>query len=114
MGAVGEPAISVVALTDVDAIPLPNGSWSRMVLTVETVPGICSSLGFSVFTPGTVTGMVSHDTEEVAYVLSGIGELQTELGLTNPGCAHHDGQSSRNQPAAQHLIELGDTGGETL
>ena len=78
MGAVGEPAISVVALTDVDAIPLPNGSWSRMVLTVETVPGICSSLGFSVFTPGTVTGMVSHDTEEVAYVLSGIGELQTD------------------------------------
>ena len=78
MGAVGKPAISVVALTDVDAIPLPNGSWSRMVLTAETVPGIASSLGFSVFTPGTVTGMVSHDAEEVAYVISGIGELQTD------------------------------------
>jgi quercetin dioxygenase-like cupin family protein len=78
MGAVGEPAISVVSLTDVDAIPLPNGSWSRMVLTAETAPGIASSLGFSVFTPGTVTGMVAHTVEEVAYVISGIGELQTD------------------------------------
>ena len=77
MGALGEPSISVVSLTDVDAIPLPNGSWSRMVLTAETTPGIASSLGFSVFTPGTVTGMVAHDVEEVAYVLSGNGELQT-------------------------------------
>lgn len=78
MGALAEPAISVVSLTDVDAIPLPNGSWSRMLLTEETAPGIASSLGFSVFTPGTVTGMVSHDVEEVAFVLSGIGELQTD------------------------------------
>jgi mannose-6-phosphate isomerase-like protein (cupin superfamily) len=78
MGALGESSISVVSLTDVDAIPLPNGSWSRMLLTAETAPGIASSLGFSVFTPGTVTGMVAHDVEEVAYVLSGIGELQTD------------------------------------
>lgn len=78
MGALGEPAISIVSLTDVDAIPLPNGSWSRMVLTADTAPGIVSSLGFSVFTPGTVTGMVSHDVEEIAYVLSGLGELQTD------------------------------------
>jgi mannose-6-phosphate isomerase-like protein (cupin superfamily) len=78
MGALGEPAIRVVSLTDVDAIPLPNGSWSRMILTSDTAPGIASSLGFSVFTPGTVTGMVSHDVEEVAYVLAGLGELQTD------------------------------------
>lgn len=78
MGALGDSAIFVVSLTDVDPIPLPNGSWSRMVLTSETAPGIASSLGFSVFTPGTVTGMVAHDVEEVAYVLSGIGELQTD------------------------------------
>jgi quercetin dioxygenase-like cupin family protein len=86
MGALGEPAISVVPLTDIAAIPLPNGSWSRMVLTSETVPGIASSLGVSVFTPGTVTGMVAHDVEEVAYVLAGIGELQTE-GMPVPFAA---------------------------
>lgn len=78
MGAVEEPAISVIALENVPAIPLPNGSWSRMVLTSETTPDIASSLGYSVFTPGTVTGMVAHNVEEVAYVLAGSGELRTD------------------------------------
>jgi putative monooxygenase len=78
VGAVSESAIRVVARDDVAATPLPNGSWSRMVLTAETAPGIASSLGYSVFTPGTVAGMVSHEVEEVAYVLTGSGELRTE------------------------------------
>jgi quercetin dioxygenase-like cupin family protein len=78
MGAVAEPAIRVVTMDEVDPIPLPNGSWSRMVLTSETAPGIASSLGYSVFTPGTATGMVSHEVEEVAYVLAGSGELRTD------------------------------------
>lgn len=87
MGAVGEPAITVVPLDEIAPIPLPNGSWSRMVLTSETTPGIASSLGYSVFTPGTATGMVSHEVEEVAYVLSGSGELQTDDGPV-PFAAH--------------------------
>ncbi len=78
MGAVDDPAIAVVARDEVAAIPLPNGSWSRMLLTRETAPGITGSLGYSVFTPGTVTAMVSHEVEEVAYVLSGSGELRTD------------------------------------
>lgn len=79
MGAVdADPAISVVPLDDVAVIPLPNGSWSRMVLTDATAPGIASSLGYSVFTPGTTTALVKHEAEEIAYVLAGIGELQTE------------------------------------
>lgn len=79
MGTVNpERAISVVPLEDVSPIPLPNGSWSRMVLTHATAPGILSSLGYSVFTPGTTTSMVKHEAEEIAYVLAGIGELQTE------------------------------------
>lgn len=73
-------AITVVPMEDVPAIPLPNGSWSRMVLTGETVPGIASSLGYSVFTPGTATAMVSHEVEEVAWVLAGRGELRTDGG----------------------------------
>jgi len=71
---VSEPAITVVARDAIAPIPLPNGSWSRMVLTRETAPGIASSLGYSVFTPGTVTGMVAHEVEEVAYVVAGRGE----------------------------------------
>jgi quercetin dioxygenase-like cupin family protein len=77
MGALEEKSITVVAQDAVEPIPLPYGSWSRMLLTAETAPGIASSLGYSVFTPGTVTGMVAHEVEEVAYVLAGSGELRT-------------------------------------
>jgi quercetin dioxygenase-like cupin family protein len=80
VGTVDTPAISVVTRDEVDPIPLPNGSWSRMVLTGETAPGIASSLGYSVFTPGTVTGMVAHEVEEVAFVLAGQGEIRTDAG----------------------------------
>ncbi len=78
MGALSEGAIRVIPRDDVAAIPLPNGSWSRKVLTGQTVPGIVSSLGYSVFTPGTATGMVAHEVEEVAYVLAGRGEIRTD------------------------------------
>ena len=39
-----------------------------------------SSLGCSVFTPGTVLTPVSHETEEVAYVVAGTGELRLDDG----------------------------------
>jgi quercetin dioxygenase-like cupin family protein len=78
MGALSDPAIRVVARDEIAPIPLPNGSWSRMLLTAETAPGIASSLGYSVFTPGTMTGMVAHEVEEVAYVVAGHGELRTD------------------------------------
>lgn len=76
MGAVTE--VRAVALEDVPVIDLPNGSWSRMVVTDQSVSGNAASLGYSVFTPGTATAPVSHETEEVAYVLSGSGELRLD------------------------------------
>lgn len=71
-------SVSVVPLEQVDPIPLPAGSWSRMVLTDATVPGTRSALGYSVFRPGTVTTMVKHEVEELAYVISGRGELRLD------------------------------------
>lgn len=107
MGAV-EPAITVVPLDDVAAIPLPNGSWSRMVLTGATAPGTSSSLGYSVFTPGTTTGLVKHEAEEVAYVLAGTGELQTD-GDAVPFAAH---QALHIPPGLWHAVA--NTGDEDL
>jgi quercetin dioxygenase-like cupin family protein len=49
-----------------------------MVLNDKSLEGNAASLGYSVFTPGCVTAMVSHETEEVAYVLSGSGELRLD------------------------------------
>jgi quercetin dioxygenase-like cupin family protein len=68
-------AVTTVALDDVEPIELPGGSWSRML-----VKGGASSLGYSVFTPGSVVGPVKHATEEVAYVVAGAGELRLDDG----------------------------------
>lgn len=78
MGAVS--GVSVVPLADVDPIPLPGDSWSRMLVTGTNVPGAVGSLGASVFTPGTILGAVRHETEEFAYVVSGSGELRLDDG----------------------------------
>jgi len=71
-------ALTVVSLDDVEPIELPQGSWSRMLVTAERVDGNASSLGYSVFTPGTVLTPVKHETEEVAYVVAGSGELRLD------------------------------------
>ena len=73
--------VTVVPLDQVNEIPLPNGSWSKMMLTGDSVAGIVSSLGYSVFTPGTEMTMVSHEVEGVAFVVAGTGELRTEQGV---------------------------------
>jgi quercetin dioxygenase-like cupin family protein len=70
--------VTVVPLEQVNEIPLPNGSWSKMVLTGDSVSGIVSSLGYSVFKPGTEMAPVSHEVEEVAFVIAGSGELRTD------------------------------------
>jgi mannose-6-phosphate isomerase-like protein (cupin superfamily) len=83
--------VTVAPLDEIEPIDLPNGSWSRMVLTGANVMGIVSSLGYSVFTPGTVLAPVSHDVEEVAFVVSGRGELRLDDGAVpfGPGQALH-------------------------
>jgi quercetin dioxygenase-like cupin family protein len=65
--------VDVVNLVDVEPIELPGGSWSRMVAKGER-----SSLGYSLFTPGTALQPVCHETEEVVYVVSGTGELRLD------------------------------------
>jgi quercetin dioxygenase-like cupin family protein len=77
---VGAVTISVVALESVDRIELPGGSWSRMLVTQDRVDDTASSLGYSVFKPGSATSSVSHEVEEVAYVVSGSGRLDTSDG----------------------------------
>jgi quercetin dioxygenase-like cupin family protein len=72
--------IEVVALESVEPIELPGGSWSRMLVTEDRVDGNASSIGYSVFMPGSSTASVSHETEEVAYVVSGSGRLDTDEG----------------------------------
>lgn len=76
--------VAAIPMEDVSPIDLPGGSWSRLLLTGETV-GATTTLGCSSFAPGTSTAMLSHATEELAYVTSGHGELRMD-GATVP-CA---------------------------
>ena len=69
--------VRVVPLEDVPPIDLPGGSWSRVILTGERV-GSVTTLGASSFAAGTATAMLAHETEELAYVVSGEGELRLE------------------------------------
>lgn len=92
--------VTVVTLDAVAEIPLPNGSWSKMVLTRETATGIASSLGYSVFKPGTVLSMVSHEVEEVAYVVAGSGEIRTDDGAV-PFAA---GEAIHIPPSLWHAV----------
>lgn len=69
--------VRVVPLESVPPIDLPGGSWSRVLITGDRVSST-SALGFSSFAPGTSTAMLSHATEELAYVLTGRGELRLD------------------------------------
>ncbi|MFQ5968704.1 MAG: cupin domain-containing protein [Acidimicrobiia bacterium] len=84
MGAVSSQ-VKVVPLDSVDPIELPKDSWSRMVVTASTVPEPTSSMGYSVFRPGMETGMVSHEVEEIAFVVQGRGELRLEDSVLTYG-----------------------------
>ena len=70
----------VVPLSSAEPIELPNGSWSRMLVTADRVGGNRGSLGYSVFTPGTTLAPVCHETEEFAFVVAGRGEILLDDG----------------------------------
>ena len=73
--------VTVVRLDDVDPVPLPKDSWSRVLISSATVGDNVSCMGYSVFTPGMATDDLSHEVEELAYVVSGSGELRLEDGV---------------------------------
>lgn len=68
----------VIALSEVDPIDLPKSSWSRLLVTDQSIGGNRSCLGYSVFTPGMTTADLSHEVEELAFVVSGRGAIRLE------------------------------------
>jgi len=93
-------AVAVVSLADVEPIELPQGSWSRMLVTAARVGANESSLGYSVFTPGTELTPVRHETEEVAYVVAGSGELR----LYGEAVTFREGDALHIPPNTWHAV----------
>ena len=73
--------VSVVPLADVDPIPLPGGSWSRMLVTADRVAGHRRARSAARCSRrARCCAPVRHETEELAYVVSGAGELRLDEG----------------------------------
>jgi putative monooxygenase len=70
--------VAVVSLADVESVLLAGGSWSKVLVSEHTVDGNSSALGYSVFKPGTSTADLSHEVEELAYIVSGSGVIRLE------------------------------------
>jgi quercetin dioxygenase-like cupin family protein len=70
----------VVAFNDGDKVDLGQGSFSNLILTNATLKGGNKNMmGYSVFAPGTDTKQKIHvRAEELAYVLSGSGNITVE------------------------------------
>ncbi len=73
-------SVSVVPLADVDPIPLPGDSWSRMLVTGDRVPAPRARSATPSSRRGRSLAPVRHETEEVAYVVAGAGELRLDDG----------------------------------
>jgi quercetin dioxygenase-like cupin family protein len=69
--------VAAIPVESVDPIDLPGGSWSRIMLSGTSV-GAGTAFGVSSFAPGTTTALMTHESEELAYVVSGTGHLQME------------------------------------
>ena len=72
--------VTKVKLSDVPRRVLAGGSWSAMLLTSDTVAGNDSSMGYSLFVPGSISDSIAHDAEELIYVSKGRGQLRTDRG----------------------------------
>ena len=68
--------VRTVRLDGVEAIPLPQGSWSKKLLTRTTAGAEKCMLGVSNFKPGTVTSFLVHEEEELVYVVTGRGKIR--------------------------------------
>ncbi len=92
--------VRVVRLGDVDPVALSGGSWSRVLISSATVGTNDACLGYSVFTVGMATDDLSHEVEELAYVVSGDGELRLRDGIV----ALSEGSAAYIAPKIWHTV----------
>lgn len=77
--------VRVIRLDEIVPVDLPGDSWSKVLVSSSTVGTNEACMGYSVFTPGMATDDLSHQVEELAYVVSGSGELRLRDGVVGVG-----------------------------
>lgn len=73
-------SVKIVKKAETEPIPLPKDSWSKMMLIKDTVGAQKMCLGVSQFNPGLETALLTHEAEELAYVMKGKGKLRLADG----------------------------------
>jgi quercetin dioxygenase-like cupin family protein len=72
--------IKISKISETDAISLPMESWSKMILTKDSIGVQKISMGVSCFKPGLETDLMVHEEEELAYVIQGKGKIGIKGG----------------------------------
>ena len=78
-----------VPLELVPRIGLSRESWSAIIVNDKTVEDNHASLGYSVFRPGFVSDDLSHEVDELCFIVSGRGIIRLEDGHVE--VKRHDG-----------------------
>ena len=66
-------SVKIAKMSETAAIEVPKESWSKMLLTRDTVGVQKFSMGVSCFKPGLATDLMVHEEEELAFVVQGSG-----------------------------------------
>lgn len=98
--------IKISKISETDAISLPMESWSKMILTKDSVGVKKLSMGVSCFKPGLKTDLMVHEEEELAYVIQGKGKI----GIKGGGKVNYEAGDGIYIPAgvAHAVINDGD------
>jgi quercetin dioxygenase-like cupin family protein len=67
--------IAVVDPSEGKLTELPGGSWVCELISGPTAGAERTCMGFSMWKPGASTAQMVHETEEIAYIVSGEGKL---------------------------------------
>lgn len=70
------PGLTRLGFDDVQPEYLNAGTWRKILLSEERLPGARSCVGYSNFSPGTITSPIVHEVEEFAFVVTGTGEIR--------------------------------------
>ena len=99
--------VKIAKMTDTAAIQLPKDSWSKMLLTRDTVGVQKFSMGVSCFKPGLATDLMIHEEEELAFVVQGSGKI----GLADGAAVAYEAGDGIYIPAgvAHAVINDGET-----
>lgn len=70
-----EQGIKVLSLSEGSKKEIPGGSWVCELVSARLTGATGTTMGFSLWRPGTETDQMVHETEETAFIVSGAGKI---------------------------------------